>query len=141
MKKIPTECSTCKRRKSATLKSICGEDHVEYKMCARCPYLPTKSIKNKLNTHAECSSCHTTEKDIASTGHFGCPGCYSTFSDLNTIKEEQSQAICTFFPGHSLFSTNKTQKLLEKSLEEALSNENYEHAAWIRDRLSNKERF
>ncbi len=86
-----------------------------------------------------CSNCRTAYNDIGYDTVFGCPRCYAAFHQqvvgyLTPLKplEQTTEAVPDTFPVPAVPSMEE----LESRLSDALQVEDYEHAALIRDQLS-----
>ena len=88
-----------------------------------------------------CSKCGTSFKDISSTGKLGCANCYKTFYDsllpyIRRIHGDTSHsgkvAACT---KKNTCNCESKIKELQKQLEVAVSNQEFEQAAVLRDKI------
>ena len=84
-----------------------------------------------------CDFCGSSYSDIAKSGHVGCAKCYEIFGDqllpsirrFGTKKAEKSAEM-----------TKKDKiKALKKELDKAISEQNFEHAAELRDQIKEME--
>lgn len=94
----------------------------------------------KAATARTCPLCGSTFGDFVNTGKAGCPQCYETFANelLPSIQRIHGRTAHTGqVPARFRVENEKKQKIaaLEKDLKEAISNEEYEKAAQIRDTL------
>lgn len=95
------------------------------------------SVKGK---EAACSACGTVFSEIKKSGKVGCAGCYQQFR-TEIISMLRSEGIEFAYSGPlpeklEAFSTAKTDpENLRKELREAIDREDYELAAYYRDRL------
>ena len=102
--------------------------------------LPVKT-KNELDT---CKTCGTKVSEMKEDGQVGCPDCYNFFRSSIASVISQNGAY-TYHNGKlpSKLKAYKTilidKETLKRELEEAVSNEEYEHAVIIRDKLTNLE--
>jgi protein arginine kinase activator len=88
-----------------------------------------------------CPTCGFTQADFKKSGRLGCPDCYRTFGEgldslLKTMHKDVRHVGKT--PGQAQSAGQPTDyrlKTLQKRLEEAISVENYEEAARVRDEI------
>ena len=127
----PIECSECKQQTDICFIEVTGAAKQQWNVCDTCPFL-----EGKLSTKVEeqgpiCSTCETSLQDIKRGSSFGCMHCYTLF-------EPEMTKHCGRGPMHALDETSfdKLGKL-HKALGEALKQENYEEAAWLRDQIRN----
>jgi len=157
----PLECSGCKKPICFIYKEIennlCDTTH----MCQDCPILQKKLHGNQ-ESHSSwengkqalcCSLCHTSFGLFRSDQRLGCAQCYVVFEklliealkDLQLLPEKLLQALekaphLLLHLGHSPHQQYKNLNSLQmtdltKALQEALSKENYEQAASLRDQI------
>ncbi len=104
------------------------------------PFFKTPSQGNS-NPEKVCNLCGLRFNDIRKLGKVGCPECYKTFkSELDIIIRQihGSAKHCGHMPENS--SPNTTTDMgeldrLQKRLSEAITAENYEEAAVLRDAI------
>ena len=100
----------------------------------------SKDQAEKETVH-ECPGCGMTLEEFNKTGRLGCSQCYSTFEEpmmhlLNRIHGHTQHSGKR--PGQSTsqtFSNKDELEQLRAELVEAISEEAYEHAAELRDRI------
>ena len=92
----------------------------------------------------KCPVCGYTQADFKKTGRLGCSTCYTTFSEgLNTLLKAMHKG--TEHVGklpqraHRTLELNDRMRTLTESLEKAVSEENYETAASLRDQIKRLE--
>ncbi len=98
------------------------------------PFLTTDLSKDTVNKKV-CNLCGLSFNDIKKLGKVGCPECYNTFSDELSVIIRQIHGCakhCGTAQNHQAESEINT---LQKKLNEAISNEEYEEAATIRDKI------
>lgn len=92
----------------------------------------------------ECSECHLTGAEFQETGRLGCEHCYEEFMPvlaealpaLHRDTEHRGKNAGEPPPPPSPATDRKLRmRVLKKRLQEAVSTENYEHAAVLRDRI------
>jgi protein arginine kinase activator len=85
-----------------------------------------------------CPSCGFTQEDLSKTGRVGCGKCYDIFQDVlgEALKDMQRSSQHTGkVPERHLRLEPKNPCDVEKALNLAIENENYEEAATLRDQL------
>ena len=92
----------------------------------------------------KCPVCGYTQADFKKTGRLGCSTCYTTFAEgLNTLLKAMHKG--TEHVGklpqraHRTMELNDRMRTLTESLEKAVSEENYETAASLRDQIKRLE--
>ncbi len=87
-----------------------------------------------------CPDCGTTFREIADGGKVGCPTCYTTFADelsglIHSVHGTTSHT--GRVPSRHRAKQERTEKLksLKRDLQAAVSNEEYEKAATLRDEI------
>lgn len=94
---------------------------------------PTANTEKKI-----CKNCGMDFNDFKRTGKFGCDQCYETFYDLvePLIKRIHGRTVHTgkiAKTGGHVLKMKRELSEMQKQLDEAISNENYELAAEYRD--------
>ena len=87
-----------------------------------------------------CPKCHFRRADFKKTGRLGCPDCYETFSAelLPLIKAmHRSDQHMGKIPSREGIAVRLSSEIaaIQKALDQAISNENYEEAARLRDQI------
>lgn len=147
----PLECGQCKKQTTIKFTEIKGKMVSHLEACSDCPIIQARLHmgKNSANPSNKpdliCPMCKTTEEAIKTGGLIGCEQCYSTFADLifsELTKMGKVENSFKFFSKASLTpeegpKAGKNEKLKELSiaLNSAVENEDYEQAAWLRDRI------
>lgn len=134
----PLECSHCQHPLSVKYQEISLSTTSCYEMCSSCPIL-AKKLDHVPNEKICCKSCGTSWQQVQAGSYFGCTLCYQTFVFL--LKETEplfgssvtDQMICNTY--HLI---EKEIDQLQQALKEAISQENYEQAAWLRDQIKEK---
>ena len=92
----------------------------------------------------KCPVCGYIQADFKKTGRLGCSTCYTTFAEgLNTLLKAMHKG--TEHVGklpqraHRTLELNDRMRTLTESLEKAVSEENYETAASLRDQIKRLE--
>ncbi|HMP89081.1 MAG TPA: UvrB/UvrC motif-containing protein [Kiritimatiellia bacterium] len=88
-----------------------------------------------------CPRCHMRRTDFKKTGRFGCAACYETFSeDLPSLLRamHRKDRHVGKMPVNEAARVNAMQEMtnLQEALERAISDENYETAADLRDKIT-----
>jgi protein arginine kinase activator len=158
----PLECGEC-RKPIHTHYTIINQNSIQrIGMCADCPILQRKlhgleehSLSSdpetkKQETRVCCGGCGLMKDDVTMGSRLGCPLCYEIFEDeifhelIDTghlppkIKElKRTIPLHIGSPPISQKSFDPSIKLfsLQKELQETLKREDYEQAAWIRDKI------
>ncbi len=162
MTERPVECSHCKKHIKVTYKEIIGAGILCSEMCEDCPILekklhgdPEKSSQfHEKDTTLCCANCMTTLESVKTGYPLGCGNCYLVFEDIlikdlsekgkipsGLRKELSSKQSTSLHPGKSpgtMVEIPSSARLtsLNEALNEALKKENYEQAAWLRDRIN-----
>ncbi|MFO0830149.1 MAG: UvrB/UvrC motif-containing protein [Phycisphaerales bacterium] len=88
-----------------------------------------------------CATCGRTMSQIRDSGRLGCADCYKTFEESLQPLIEHAQAGASFHVGRSpqgvrdAAARHELRRLLVKQLDEAVTAEQYERAAKLRDRI------
>jgi len=154
----PLECSECKKPISVWYTEIVGNTTTETGMCKDCPELQRRlgaSPPSEESTAVEgtglcCGNCGTSLESIRKGTPLGCSHCYEVFADLLIKELVTSHKVSHRFatnekakPAHVGRSPGEVSKLspslkliaLNEALQETLSSEDYEQAAWLRDQI------
>ncbi len=160
----PVECSHCKKPIHVTYKEIVDESIVCTEMCADCPVFQQKLHGLSVTTRARegltetdaglcCGNCGTSLESIKMGNPLGCSECYSIFSDVliseliaagripmrikKDISLKKTQPLHLGKASNVPLTIPSSSRLvaLNEALNEALTKENYEQAAWIRDQI------
>lgn len=97
-----------------------------------------------------CEFCGSSYSDIAKSGHVGCANCYNIFGDqlLPSIRRiHGNTAHCGKNSGNAGKQSNKVQEetkeqkieKLKSELDTAIKEQNFEHAAELRDKIREME--
>ena len=159
MEERPLECNQCRKSIEVFYQEFVGGNQTCYHMCLQCPILQSKlgeethefsfSLEEKEGA-SSCSSCKTTKESFLLGEPLGCAQCYIFFEKTILTQLEALDAIAPHskkgVPSVYLHSGKTPEPLsktplkkrlvvLTESLDQALREENYEEAAWIRDQI------
>lgn len=104
--------------------------------------LTQSSVSRRASRKRECPECGLTWNDFRKAGLLGCPTCYETFEDQLGNLIERAHGGATHHvgkaPKRSTDSTERDNRIqaIRKQLAQALSAEQYERAAKLRDELT-----
>lgn len=160
---ITVKCQICKQRESVLhVQQIIGEEHVDLYLCESCAR--EKGINRSDDTfelslsqlltglfsasddesadadREACPSCGTRIETLRKEGRLGCPDCYESFaSEIRGVQKKLSGSVQHVgkLPG----KLKKYKELiidrneLQSRLDEAVAQEDYETAAYLRDRI------
>ena len=152
------ECSECKKPIHVIYTEVVGKMIYKIGMCNDCPILKNKlygtsgalSRSDTLQAGLCCGNCGTTAEEVRMGATLGCPICYEVFGDLLSqelaeaerlpMKSAQQRKSASLHIGKLPGQTpeiNPGLKLLalHQALNETLSREDYEQAAWLRDQI------
>ena len=152
------ECSECKKPPAVCYTEIVGNAIYRLIMCADCPILRQKlyglsvtPLGKELESRGlGCGSCGTTADEVKMGAPLGCSLCYEVFEDLILQELQTANRIPMRLMGTKktvplhlgripgqLSEVNPSLKLLalHQALNETLSREDYEQAAWLRDQI------
>ena len=92
----------------------------------------------------KCPACGFTQADFKKTGRLGCPQCYETFAEaLGSLLKAMHKGVRHMgkIPSRQMRSLRLDQQLksLQKDLQRAVKEENYEMAARLRDEIKKLE--
>lgn len=157
----PVECSQCKKPGKVVYKEIVGGKITRQEMCVDCPILLQKLHGMTPQELAEgtsdsatglyCGHCHTPLEAIKMGNPIGCAQCYAVFSDvlcselleedkipqaMENARRNQPLHIGKTPEGPIHVPSSSRLTALNEALNEALSKENYEEAAWLRDQIN-----
>lgn len=156
----PLECSECRRPITVWYTEVVGKTQNHHCMCHDCPVLHRRlghlSPEMSEETTAEggtglcCGTCGTTLQAVRMGQLLGCSTCYEVFEDilLSDLVAQNKAAMRLAKPtrarpvhiGRSpgeVAPLNPSLRLvaLNEALNETLSREDYEQAAWLRDQI------
>ncbi len=152
----PLDCSECKRPISTQLTELIGDKVVRHQMCSECPHLHRHPVQGTEQDHSQwttmmvCGGCHTSLDSIRMGHPLGCRECYEVFGEVILDELIKGNLISRHFSGNprlqpihmgrspgevSEISTTLRLIALNEALDETLSREDYEQAAFLRDQI------
>ncbi|MBE6787003.1 MAG: hypothetical protein E7537_01490 [Ruminococcaceae bacterium] len=155
-------CEKCGKNHATThIKTVVNGVAKEYNLCSVCAAehgYATNSLTGMLASmfgdfskneslipKVQCSVCGSTFRDIAKTGKVGCAECYKTFYDelLPYLKRVHGSVTHVGKVPNSaplaIVEEKTTVEQLRNELSRLVSEENYEQAAVIRDKIKEME--
>ena len=153
----PIKCNYCETPATVHLTQIVNNQVKKIDLCEGCAkskglsspqgislsdmFSGTMEASDSSTQGLVCPTCGFTHADFRNNGRFGCPDCYKSFSPIlrDTLEAmHPGTHHVGKVPNQLLERMDIRQKesLLQQSLQEAISNENYEEAAKIRDELA-----
>ena len=163
-------CDECKSRPAAvTIKEVFNGKQVELHLCPECAaqkglasliwrYIIAQvagkfliwadnvgQVQPPVVTGKSCPNCHINLKVISQQGRLGCSQCYEVFEEQlePTLRRIHGNTIHTGkIPkrGASKVKLQREIEQLKAQLQSAVSNEQYEKAAELRDKIKNLEK-
>ncbi|MBT4496231.1 MAG: hypothetical protein HOC74_00830 [Gemmatimonadetes bacterium] len=139
-KKTVNLCSSCtpqqKVQVAAKAQAEAGPPGMVKKVKAELKQMP----KTEGTTIAQCSGCGTTYDEFRKSGRFGCHQCYEAFGDhLERLMKRIHGAVVHQGKGQieqrELVQPEEELKGLRQDLAAAVTDEAYEKAATLRDRI------
>ncbi|MBR6739628.1 MAG: UvrB/UvrC motif-containing protein [Clostridia bacterium] len=155
-------CDNCKKRQATyhLMRSVNGKK-TESHLCSECASeleSSTSGLEHELQSgfsgffeglnhpakrRTVCPQCGATEQEIASSGYVGCAECYNTFKDLlepYIVRLHGRVSHCGGRPGSLPPDNKKRIADLREQLKKAISAEEFEKAAAIRDEIRGLEK-
>jgi protein arginine kinase activator len=153
----PEQCSHCQKPATIHLTQIIDNKIHKVDLCEDCPFkqgvtdtegfsLADFMLKDPSAIEGEhgalrCETCGFTPADFKKTGRFGCPKCYESFKrilDPMLMNMHKDTVHRGKVPEKALARLSRKRRLdqLESDLQDAISSENYEEAARLRDLLT-----
>lgn len=154
----PEQCSHCKKPATIHLTQIVDNKIHKVDMCEDCPYkqgvtdpegfsladflLKPPAVIRTPDESLKCGHCGFTPADFKKYGRFGCPHCYDSFKDfLKPMLANMHRDVVHRgkIPNKALKRVSLKKRLedLNHELTEAVTAENYEDAARLRDEIHN----
>jgi len=126
-------CESCSKEKGVT-------DPLSFALVDLLPGLVAATDTEPGATAQRCPVCGFTQADFKKTGRFGCPNCYDAFAEglSSLLKAMHRRTVHTGkIPSRLKHSTERAARIKEirKELDAAVTAENYETAAQLRDQL------
>ena len=152
-------CQNCGEREARiNITQIVNNQKTEIRLCHQCAqqgghadsvFALHKMLAGMVDWNPEtisggkiCSGCGMTEQELRQNGRFGCEECFQTWAPLvkTILGRVQGRTDNTGKVPHSAGDKVKRQRELgdlKQKLETAISEERFEEAAQIRDRIRN----
>lgn len=130
-------CETCSKEKGVT-------DPTGFALADLLLGLGASQEMEKGSTTSRCPSCGFSQADFKKTGRFGCAGCYDAFAEgLESMLKGMHKGLehKGKVPPRLLKAKLRDEELkkLQRDLRKAVTDEKYELAAELRDRLKHLE--
>lgn len=132
-------CASCAKEEGITYNGVFPDIHSEFESLLGTFF--GNALPARTGT-AHCRTCGSTYAEIAQTGRVGCADCYSEFYDslLPSIRRIHGN---TAHCGKRAKTTSaragesraRTVEQMQKELEEAVKEQNFERAAELRDKI------
>lgn len=152
----PEQCGHCKKPATIHLTQIVNNKVHKVDLCEDCPFkqnvtdpdafsladflIKSDAIPDGITGTERCPGCGMTSRDFKKTGRFGCAQCYTTFEGMigpMLANMHKDVVHCGKIPEKAIARVSAHQEVnrLERELQEAIQEENYEKAATLRDQL------
>lgn len=152
-------CCSCKEKQATVhLTQITGDKMQKVDLCEECAKkkgvneptafaladllcgLGASSEMEASSGEVKCPQCNFTQADFKKAGRLGCPECYRTFADgLDKLLETMHKG--TKHVGKVPYTLQQSRELadklktLQKKLDKAIAEEDFESAAVVRDEM------
>ena len=157
------QCELCKEHEATVhLTQVVGSEVKKVNLCEGCAAKSGLDIKSTISItdllmglsgtgkpaaheaparDRACPRCHMRRADFQKTGRLGCAECYTTFAEeLAPLLHNMHRAHqhTGKIPAHESQRVQVTAEMgaLQKALEKAVTTENFEEAAQLRDRIA-----
>ena len=134
-------CEDCAQSKGVTIKSHMQKSGPDKGIAEGLPEIFQSLSSSEWSAEVEtCSHCETTYRQFRSSGKFGCPHCYTAFRvKLSDLLEKihgraEHKGKVPDHAGGEVALQKELQDLIS-DLDNAVSDEAYERAAELRDRI------
>lgn len=140
----PLECSSCRNPCSVTYNKLLSDLLVQESFCSDCPLLNQRLIgittqhESHVNTDVSCQECGTTLQELLRHEPLGCAHCYSVFEKAicQRLKIDHLDYKQDIMINKNINPTSDQLLKLSTDLQEAVSQENFEKAAVLRDEIN-----
>ncbi len=139
-------CSECAKKKGVTTETDGSMKFSLSQLLGGLVDSGEEEEPEEIEPDTACEQCGTTLQEIRDTEQVGCADCYATFrGQIDDILEEYTDEVYHKgrYPSklHAYKAILIDKEQLKKQLDEAVRREEYEHAAHIRDRIKEIERY
>lgn len=94
------------------------------------------AVQNSMGVEASCPECHMRESDFRRTHRLGCPACYSAFKEgLGPMLQGMHRGSLHVGKVPAGEQSVMALRLLQDELAQAVSEQRFEDAATLRDRI------
>ncbi len=135
----PLECSGCQKKAVYRYTFVSMQNTEQMELCESCPLLAKKhaQISKDSQLHIRCSSCGTSWETVCAEGLLGCASCYESFQEQLYLDLNQKGGRQLSYRKVTPSASPPLMELaaLKEALHAALSQEAYEHAASLRDKI------
>lgn len=138
-------CQNCNEEEaSVVITKLVGEQHSISHLCKDCANslggpsgvaISIQTLTSESSSMENCKTCGKSFLDFRKSGLFGCSSCYTHFGEHLAKLFKRVQGVTKHVSESTDVPTNNLV-LLKAKLKEAVGNEDFEHAALIRDRLA-----
>ena len=155
----PEQCSHCTKPATIHLTQIVNNQINKVDLCEDCPYKQSATDPEAFSLadfllepaavlstkdQAKCDYCGFTPADFKKSGRFGCPRCYESFRGiLSPMLRGMHKGLqhTGKVPERVLARISRKEEIstLRSQLQAAITAENYEEAAHLRDTLNARE--
>lgn len=132
-------CEECAAKKGILLNKNSSDSAIKTVMSKIADSFVKSSVDTKI-----CRFCGTSEASVLKTGKVGCANCYKVFSNiirkdfkvLNTNESHETEDNKPDFVDLKGTVLAGKIEILQRKLDEAVENEDYEEAAVLRDKIN-----
>ena len=139
-------CQNCNEDEaSVVITKIVGEQHTISHLCKACAQTlgGASGVANSIQTLTSgsagtevCGTCGKSFADFRKSGLFGCSDCYTQFGEYLPKLFKRVQGVRQHVSEEPVVALRDGPGTLKSELTEAVSSEDFERAALLRDRLT-----